>query len=389
MSNNFAVLEEYVNTYKNLPAQKSAEWLKNRTETVGASEIKSIFPTRTGDNYGLKSLVAAKSGIGTNTFKGNISTRLGNLFEDVARTFAHHATQCKLPIQELGSLPGPLPGQSYSPDGLGIVDIKNNDDKAEFIVLYEFKCPPKTEPNGEVPPQYMDQLQSGLSTVEISSYMIFVNSSFRKCALTDLNMTPKYDTNFHNTDTRFKRKLNKTFALGLIGFYIDKEQTTESAEILAEINSLEYLDYGTAPEEPYNRLLELVEYGAVKVHYSEIVYNDANVDTIEYVAEHNLGIKSKQIDPNSLLNTFNEFCNNRYKQVGILPWKLMRADILLVEPNFKWETRARIYLKKFWDIVNAIKSAPNPLKAYYDRFPDPNASIPSMGHMMETDSDSD
>ncbi len=370
MSELIKQLEDFIESIKHLPAQKSEEWVNNRVNTVGASEIKDIFPTKQGAYNSMANLVASKMG-NKSTFRGNVSTRFGNLFESVSRTFMHYITQCKTPIYETGSLPGFAPRQSYSPDGIGVVDITFEEKKYEMIVLFEFKCPPKTEPNGKFPPQYIHQLHAGLSTVDIATYMIFVNSSFRKCAFQDLNYTPKYDNNFHD-DKRFKKPLTETYAYGIIGFYANTQLG-------------EYCDYGSSNEFNFNNILELVESGQVSVWHSNISYNNT-INKLAYVKTHQPGLPCKHYDNTELLSNFDEYCNtNNYKKIGIVPWKLCRVDILLREYEPEWEVKACKYLKKFWSIVDHIKSAENPMMEYYNIFPDKNITIELTESNMDAD----
>ena len=372
MSENIKQLEEFIESVKHLPAQKSVEWVNRRCNTVGASEIKDIFPTAKGAYSSMANLVANKLG-NASSFKGNVSTRFGNLFESVSRTFSHHITQCKTPIYETGSLPGNIEKQSYSPDGIGVVDITFDGKKYEMVVLFEFKCPPKTEPNGSVPPQYYHQLQAGLSTVDFASYMIFVNNSYRKCAFDNLDFTATYDTNFHN-DSRFKKPLKKTYAYGLIGFY-------------AVDQVCEYRDYGSSNEFDFNNILELSEQNKVSVWYSNISYN-TNLNELEYVEVHQPDLPSKQYHRDELMSDFDNYCiANNYKKIGIVPWKLCRADILLIDYDPKWEIAAKKHLKKFWNIVDHIKSAENPTLEYYNLYPDKNITLEITESMYDSDTD--
>ena len=373
MSENIKQLEEFIESTKHLPAQKTTEWVNNRCNTVGASEIKDIFPTKKGEYNSMANLVANKIG-NKSKFQGNVSTRFGNLFENVSRMFAHHITQCKTPIYETGSLPGPLERQSYSPDGIGVVDITFEDDKYECVVLFEFKCPPKTEPNGSVPPQYAHQLQAGLTTVEFASYMIFINNSYRKCAFNNLDFTPKYDKNFHN-DSRFKIPLKETYAFGIIGLYVKEE------------SNLEYRDYGPSHEFEFNNILELVEQGHVSVWYSNISYND-NLINIDYVEAHQPDLLSNKYHRDELMDDFNTFCaSSNYKKIGIIPWKLCRADVLLIDYDPKWEVAAQKHLKNFWKIVDHIKASDNPALEYYNLYPDKNITIEITDSTYDSDSD--
>ena len=92
--------------------------------------------------------------------------------------------------------------------------------------------------------------------------------------------------------------------------------------------------------------------------------------------------------PDELTKTFANYCEeNKYINIGILPWKLFKTDILLVERNPKWEARAKIYMKKFWDIVNHIKNSEDPRAEYYKLYPDETCVMPETENMFDSDSD--
>lgn len=215
---------KFIDNYKNEPAQKSPEWYKLKMETIGGSEVATVLGLNPYKN--VKGLIADKLNI--STFSGNLKTRWGNLFEEVTRTWVRTLLDME-EIYETGSIPGIIEGQRYSPDGLGIAELyDSNDQLTHFIILFEFKAPFSTIPNGKVPKHYMPQIQTGLMTIPMAHFAIFVNNSYRRCTLTDLNFNLTYD---NKLDRYVNDKFTKVFGAGAIFVYQTKEQYKESARL--------------------------------------------------------------------------------------------------------------------------------------------------------------
>lgn len=114
------VLDEFIKEHENLSIQGTEEWKAERRFAIGGSEIGKIK-----QNKSLKDLIKGK--IGLTEFLGNIHTRMGNLNEDYIRFYMESLLNTL--IYETGSIPGVRgkdgqPIQRYSPDGLGVVDLR-------------------------------------------------------------------------------------------------------------------------------------------------------------------------------------------------------------------------------------------------------------------------
>lgn len=211
-----------------------------------------------------------------NDFRGNIHTNWGHLFEDVINEFIDLHLDCR--TASFGSIPGMRDAdgatiQTYSPDGIAVAKVeqisrilnmymgaervKNHPMYGEFrdwlakkqaagekdaTILYEFKCPTVRIPDGYVPDSYTLQPQVGATTVSIIEACLFVDTSFRKCAIDDFGFwNNNYDREFHTKDG--DQLNNVPLACGFIGVY--------------RVGSIE-------PEDAMNNLSEMaVQAGAV------------------------------------------------------------------------------------------------------------------------------
>ena len=99
MSNKLELLHNFINKYKYLPIQGSAEWLKSRSETIGGSEISTILGLNPYQN--VKQLIKQKTGL--TTFKKAPPLWFGNIFEYILQQYTEYIFDTK--IYETGSIP--------------------------------------------------------------------------------------------------------------------------------------------------------------------------------------------------------------------------------------------------------------------------------------------
>lgn len=262
------ILEAYISYYEYLPKQGTEQWLKLRIHTIGGSEMATVL----GQNkyQTLKDFVGGKLGIDKYKFSGNIATRWGKVFEPVFRLFVERLFSNT--IYETGSIPGyknteGIVLQSYSPDGLGICDIarvkkmidicsdkyfgissseepefhniyesfkrkygnSRNPDDRRMVVLFEFKCPLYSEPDGSVPAHYISQPLTGLCTIPITTMALFMQGLYRKCSAADFILNDSIDTTFHRPLGGGKGKQLLPKVMGFVGFY-HKTPNTRSIE---------------------------------------------------------------------------------------------------------------------------------------------------------------
>lgn len=172
-------------------AQRTPGWYALRENNFGGSEIDNLLK-----DYSAKTVIRRK--LGRDSFKSNLYTRWGNIFEPMASFIA--ARKYGMPmIYETGSVPGFMDGLRYSPDGLGILD--------DELVLFEFKCPYSRIPNG-IPKGYITQMQTGLHCLDIKR-AFFIDSVIRLCRTEQLNDgTRSYDA-LHNVSKTYSRAYAK------------------------------------------------------------------------------------------------------------------------------------------------------------------------------------
>ena len=214
-------LKEFILKNSDLAPQGSAQWLSDRQYIIGGSEMSII----TGDNpySAIDRLVTQKTGL--SSFKGNVATSWGKIFEPITTKITEIIFNIKSGIKETGSLPGVFDTQAYSPDGLAVIKMLSDENIYNYyIVLFEFKSPLTTIPSGLIPKHYLPQVKTGLCSIPIADFSLFINNVFRKCRLDQLNDDASYDTNFHNKDEKNKLVISKALAHGVIMFTMSDVQ---------------------------------------------------------------------------------------------------------------------------------------------------------------------
>lgn len=258
-------LRELRKQWAHLPPQGSKQWRLERERTAGGSDAAVI--SRVSTFKSPASLIASRIGIGAK-FAGNTATYWGNFTEPITRAWCADHFKCE--IIELGTLPGPIPGQTFSGDGFGVVRTpwRTADGHAftlDELVIFEFKSMTSRKHKFEagellVPLYYMPQLQVGLMTVPQAAYSIYAETTIRRCAVHMLDMSED------GACADFgPQELPPIMGLGLVGVRwrgrapqpVKKEQLT-AAEASERINAL--MDAGSADESPwYQPLLSLWE----------------------------------------------------------------------------------------------------------------------------------
>lgn len=415
------VVNDFVKQVEASPAQKTAEWYTLKSKTIGGSEIATVLGINPFKS--VKALIAEKAGVADNVFTGNMATRWGTVFEHVTREWTELVLDMPYTIVETGSLPGIIDRQRYSPDGLGVVGLLNDEDQLEYyIVLFEFKSPFRSIPDGKIPKYYRPQIQTGLLTIPICELSIFVNNSYRKCALKDIGFNLTYDTQFHDGDLKKKltkaQKITKIFGCGVCCFYQSvsdynkavvaynvegeecdddkgynkdyekgkvREDCDDKEKLLnANYNFLRYpadfdiliksanelIDFGSEnANQLIERLFELIEQKRILVKYNPIIVNYDNVNDLEFIQTHNKG-KSNSTTPlkkiiKTQMDEFLDECTNLdYMPIGYLPWKIIKSDILADHLLDDWHATIKEPIETVLNKIDIIASAPDP----YEKF---------------------
>jgi hypothetical protein len=408
------LLNIYLSGLTKSPAQKTKEWYDIKQLTIGGSEVATVLGINPFES--LSSLIAKKVGVGS-VFNGNIATRWGNLFEYITKKWGEIILKMPNSIKEAGSIQGIIPGQRYSPDGLGVVKLKSTDDIYEyFVVLFEFKSPLRSLPNGKIPKYYIPQVQTGLLSIPLADTSIFINNCYRKCSLSDLKFNSTYDTIFHDGDAK-KRKtgLSKElpYACGIICFYqtveeyykiydylgyasdddndekicydvfdnlyqsnepetVDKFYKEGDIELLLNTKNLP-MDLGAAPINVIDRVLELHDEKRLHAIYYPIIVNSEKSNKLNFVEIHDLQRDETNINPNKLgnvyLQRFIDRCDeSNWCSVGYLPWKLMRSDIIIEDRDDAWQQRIETPIKDTLNIITEILTSPDPAAKYDEKY---------------------
>ncbi len=417
---------EYINSLKAAPSQKSQEWYLLKAKTIGGSEVATVLgvnPFRS-----VKSLVAEKAGVSDCPFKGNIATRWGNLFEAITREWTEKVLCMEECIQETGSIEGIIDRQRYSPDGIGVVQLMNcNDELDYYIVLFEFKSPLRSLPDGRIPKYYSPQIQTGMLTIPIIELSIFVNNCYRKCSLKDIGFDMTYDTKFHKADLTKKRSKTQHFtevmACGLHCFYqtaeqynrsikacgygsesdCDENDTKNEASALTESNEPrkpndiiddifdaarfddsdmyilmtsreQTIDFGKSVEKTIDRLLELLEEKRICHKAFPLILNSAAVNEMDFIQTHQKERKESTDNPAAIIHgymeQFRKECDDQNCYViGYLPWKLLKSDIIMETAKPNWRETIEPCIVDILGKIDAITASDDPKAKFSELYP--------------------
>lgn len=422
------VVNDFINSAAGAPAQKSREWYAIKAKTIGGSEVATVLGMNPYST--VKKLIADKVGIKEFAFNGNTACRWGNMFESVTRDFTQTVLSLDECIQETGSIPGVVDRQRYSPDGVGVVKLLDADDKpAYYIVLFEFKSPARSIPDGKIPKHYLPQVKTGLLSIDICDTAIFVNNCYRKCALKNIGFDLTYDTIYHDGDAKKKKKsqvIDTVYATGIICLYQtaeDYEKTvkdcgygsesdsdvdvdefdlgTSSAysktatyngsagsksytshydmEILLNSNN-SMIDFGTAKSKMMDRMFELYEEKRIKVMYYPMIINQEAVNELPFIEMHKKIKPVEKINVKPLIKTqltsFLDYCEqNEFMPIGYLPWKLVKSDIIGEDRDEEWLSVIEKPITETLAIIDKIMASDDPAEEYYNIYPSHDAHV--------------
>jgi len=417
------ILKKYLLTVEESPIQRSEEWYAIKQKTIGGSEIATVLGINPYNKP--KDLIAEK--IGLVSFGGNTYTRWGSLFEPVTKIWGEIILKMEEHIEEVGSIKGVIDRQRYSPDGLGVVKLKCEDGSDEYyIVLFEFKAPFSTFPNGSIPAHYIPQVQTGLLNIPITDLAIFINNSYRKCALSELSFNCEYDEVFHKSDFSKRKtglKKNAVLACGVIGIYQTAENYIELMKYLGyyddenEDNSKDLpdfepirqfdsyysdldvdilintpddpIDLGEASKQIMDRVLELYDNKRVHAIYFPVIVNDEAVNELDIVANHELYRNKRKHNIKKLGQSYvqklkDKCARNDWYPVGYLPWKLFVSDIIIEERDETWYDKIKEPVEDVLAVLDDILGHSDPHMRYEELFSNLNESESYMSDMANT-----
>lgn len=399
------ILLKFAERYKDLAKQGSKQWIEERHTIIGGSEMSII----TGDNQfsSIPGLISQK--VGLTTFNGNTATRWGCLFERISEIlFNEFFVQGD--IINTGSIQNKkISNHRYSPDGLCILNIANEDK----VALLEFKAPLSSIPAAIIPKYYLPQVKSGLCTIDIADVAVFVNNMYRKCPLHKLDWSSSYDLQFHknleletpisNGIILFAIPQTKISALkNYLSVEIDsdtviheedndfisdtKSDTSEympmymldKIQHLMDLNqkklsSETILDLGDESKENFEIFLELHSLKFINATYVKPQINeDLNGN---FIKPEELQLKHKQKKYN-YFKTIDSFISKSISRgdipLAVLPWKLFKSSVILQEKEPDYLDKHEEKINDIVNLINSIRSdsRENTIQNFMQVFPD-------------------
>lgn len=377
-----ATIEKYIDEYKDLPAQRTAEWKKNREQKIGGSELHTFIKSRSIDAF-----VKQKK---ENVFNGNVHTAYGTLFEEEARKTLEYIFEAVV-----YELPGSIPHHKseyssfcYSGDGIAevstatllhlidegiicepqsagtLVHYIKSLDKERIIVLFEIKCPSRRVPDGDIPDAYVPQVNMGGEVITICDLVIFCDFLFRKCAFASLFNGFEYDTEFHDKDGKLKFTFESPVAIGIHTMRHAHEQLspqeivhgkyTSTSESAAELLD-ESLQEKIAVIDDALGTMDLGAAGYSKFNYAMC---GAFCKTPPAYKFFELGIiytlfESQIADQINRAKKMCELVIGEYQAdcSGLLPWKLLDFKMAGIAPTKKYLEAFSHKIKEFEKII--------------------------------------
>lgn len=291
------ILKSFIDRFADLPIQGSEQWLINRKFTIGGSDMPILVGANPYSN--IRELIEQR--IGLRTFTGNMYTKWGSVLEVLVVKILEKEWKCK--VYETGSLPGVVPGQKYSPDGLLYIDFINK------IVLIEIKCAARRAAANKIPKMYLPQLLTGLDTIRIADIGLFIDVMFRRCSIQSFMFNTYYDYAFHS-----RKYVELPIALCAVCMYEEKAT-----------------DYFNAFKEQYNTN-GWVDIGGCSIDDMEFVFNaiSSNILKVYYPSY----ITDSEVKSSSIIDECIEYCeSNEFNIISILPLKIFEFKTLKLDRN--------------------------------------------------------
>lgn len=381
------ILKDFLEKFQHLPEQKSDEWHKQRLTSIGGSEIATVIGL---NKYQKKDkLVAQKVGL-LPPFTGNAATYWGSLMEDVTTLIVKKLFHVKYNI-ELGSLPGVIESQRFSPDGLAVCKINGK----EYIILFEFKSPFRAILPGYIPAHYKPQILTGLDTIKIADYGIFVNNIYCFCSYPQYYFNNEYNKNFH------ERNIDSLpIAMGMIGVYCDnitwemynwEDKYYDDYELDALNDDLNFknlknnhkryecfkittklFDMGGFNKKNLTDVLKLISEGVLKtIIYKPQIFN-SQLKRIKYFENDEFkqdDIQEKLGKINKRRNIIKKCKKMNTKPIGYLCYKLFDSEIIKVDRIEKYVDNNKIHINHTVESIDKILKSTNKFEKFKELFP--------------------
>ena len=302
-----SLIDRFIDQFKHFPKQKSAEWLKLRTNGmggvyIGGSDIATAIDVNDYQSPG--QLIRSKCGLKTSRDNSDpIAMHWGSLFEDVIARYLEIDFKTTIKGTEMIICGHKL--YRYSPDGFIVACIKMTDcgikivplDDPEgipVIILCEIKSLWARMSKDTIPKYYVPQPLAGLEVSSIAYMALYVEGLFKVCNLDELGPNKNYSKLIH-TRQRF---LNMwPIAWGMFSVYCTKEKEYDEFA-----KSYKTTDIGKCDLDSFKQIMKKIDSG---------VYTTEFTDPKPYTRE--------AIDK---LYSDAENCDDDRYFLGVIPWKL-------------------------------------------------------------------
>ncbi len=317
--------------------QRSEAWHKDKADNIGGSSIATIMGLgykRLGDFIREKAIPPPAPERAVD-IEDTAAMNWGTVFEDVLCTYMEKQYNCVIKGTELYYRDyEKFPHLCYSPDGLGVFEVGvethsmevQTEDGVEYVTetikrpticLFEFKCPWTRIPTGTPPNYYVPQVKMGLQMLEGPTHGVFAEAVFRRCTLAQLGFGPEFDK---SVSGRNGTPINRRTGWGLPPLACGILVFTGPA-------LTQNVDLGTVPL----NILKEVLYNAAKGVYE--------IDFELFLAGE-------------------EIAHVERRPALILPWKLFRVDVHVIEKDHEFLNPWRERIESTVRAIAAIRADP-------------------------------
>ena len=290
-----------------------------------------------------------------------INFKWGVIIEYITTKFISQYLSVYNNVIELGSVPGPIFGQRYSPDGITIVE---DNEGIEHIVLIEIKSPITRTVKTTIPSYYLPQIKTGLCTLPICEYGLFLDINYKFSTYYEIQKKGHYDYPINNLKIE-----NEAACYGVIKFYIkqkfEKELDKKFIKSLFLKNKLrDLVKMGTSYIEKifdlfYDDYLT-IKCSPICIHKPEYILLNGQDATIDYIKN----IKKKELD--KFIANDNNDC------IGYMGWKMFNCLIKKINKDSLYLKKNNNKISKFieeLEYYNNIKNKDEMKKKFITKYP--------------------
>lgn len=331
------MLATLLERYRHLPAQRSAQWYKNRLTSIGGSELATLL--------GLNKYQTIEKFLTSKIYserEDNNNFKWGILFEPVHTIIMENRVNAT--IYDIGSVPWKDDSTGYrtSPDGLfetnlgelmarlpltsSDIDLSTIDPNKKDIFVLELKAPIGRALTPTVPEMYIPQLESEMCIIPEVSYALFSECIFKRCTMQQFNIGNREFVKSASFFTNDKYIGGQPLINGLI--YIQTNENTSEDLYRHYTKSSEFtrydgvVDFGTVSIDDFYLLIDCITNRELTPIYT--FNNETCKFDKEYVGE-----------------STSKFAHT----IGVIPWKVYDISYHLMTKN-------PTYIEDNWPIIS-------------------------------------